>query len=316
MSGRMMQAVQQKEWGGVDRLQLVPVSRPEPLPTEVLVRVKAASINPVDLFTRKGKAYMRAVQLPHIPGWDVSGVVEGVGYGVTRFKVGDEVFGMPWFPRQAGAYAEYVCAPSRHFALKPSSMTHVAAAALPLAGLTAWQMLGEVVKTRPGDRVLINAGAGGVGHLAVQIARLKGAHVIATARREKHDFLRELGAHDVIDYTEVNPADSVRDADILIELVGGEVCIQLLKCLRKGGVLISAQAGWAPTLMQEAERLGVRATWFLVEPDCSGLEQLAALVDEGRLAVHVDQTFPLAEVRSAHELVAQRRTTGKIVLTL
>ncbi len=141
MTVRTMMAVLQHEWGDVDNLHVAEVVRPLPLPTEILVRAKAAGINPVDLFTRAGKAYMRALHLPHIPEWDVSGVVEAGGYGVTRFKVGDEVFGMPWFPRQGGAYAEYACAPARHFALKPSSITHVAAAALPLAGLTAWHML-------------------------------------------------------------------------------------------------------------------------------------------------------------------------------
>ncbi|WP_244496889.1 MULTISPECIES: NADP-dependent oxidoreductase [unclassified Ensifer] len=311
----MMLAIQQTQWGGLDKLHMVEVPRPTPLPTEILVRVKAAGVNPVDLYTREGKAYMDALQLPYIPGWDVSGVVEAVGYGVTRFKVGDEVFGMPWFPRQAGAYAEYVSAPARHFARKPSSVSHVSAAALPLAGLTAWQMLNDVAKVKPGDRVLINAGAGGVGHLAIQIARLKGAHVIATAQRAKHDFLRALGAEDVIDYTKVDPANHVHGADIAIELVGGDVCVRLLKCLRKGGILISAQAAWAPSLREEAAQLGVEATWFLVEPDGAGLEQLACLVKQRRVSVHVDRIFPMVDFRIAHEFVSQRRTAGKVVLT-
>jgi NADPH:quinone reductase-like Zn-dependent oxidoreductase len=316
MTNTSMRAARQEEWGGPDKLKLIEIERPNPLPTEVLVRVKAAGINPVDVFTREGKAYMRALQLPHIPGWDVSGVVEAVGYGVTRFKPGDEVFGMPWFPREAGAYAEYVSAPGRHFALKPSSLSHEAAAGLPLAGLTAWQMLVEVARVKAGDRVLVSAGAGGAGHLTIQIAKALGAHVTATARREKHTFLRELGADDVVDYTAADPAETIRDMDIVIEFVGGDTCLRLLDCLRKDGLLVSAQGAWAPTLQEEAARLGVRASWFLVEPDGAGLEQLAGLVEAGKLMVHVDRSFPLAEVRAAQEYVATRRATGKVVLTI
>lgn len=316
MTSASMRAARQSEWGGPDKLELVEIERPQPLPTEVLVRVKAAGINPVDVFTREGKAYMRALHLPHIPGWDVSGVVEAVGYGVTRFRPGDEVFGMPWFPREAGAYAEYVSAPARHFALKPSFLSHEAAAGLPLAGLTAWQMLVEVARVKAGDRVLVSAGAGGAGHLTIQIAKALGAHVTATARREKHTFLRELGADDVFDYTAADPAETIRDMDIVIEFVGGDTCLRLLECLRKDGLLVSAQAAWAPALQEEAARLGVRASWFLVEPDGAGLEQLAGLVEAGKLRVHVDRSFPLAEVRAAQEYVATRRATGKVVLTI
>src|SRR5689334_3355807 len=186
----MMRAIQQNEWGGLDRLKLVEVSRPSPLPTEVLVKVKAAGINPVDVYTAQGKAYMRALSLPYIPGWDVAGIVEQVGYGTTRFKVGDEVFGMPWFPRAANAYAEYLVAPARHLALKPKQLSYEQAAALPLAGLTAWEMLVDIAKVERGDRVLINGAGGGVGHLAVQIAKARGAHVVAVASGAKHGFLR------------------------------------------------------------------------------------------------------------------------------
>jgi NADPH:quinone reductase-like Zn-dependent oxidoreductase len=258
----------------------------------------------------------KAERVPHIPGWDVSGVVEAVGYGVTRFKPGDEVFGMPWFPREAGAYAEYVSAPARHFALKPSTLSHEAAAGLPLAGLTAWQMLVDVAQVKSGDRILVNAGAGGAGHLTVQIAKALGAHVTATARHEKHVFLRELGADETFDYTAADPAETIRGMDIVIEFVGGDTCLRLLKCLRKDGLLVSAQAAWAPTLQVEAARLGVRASWFLVEPDGTGLEQLAELVGAGKLMVHVDRSFPLTEVRAAQEYVATRRATGKVVLTI
>jgi NADPH:quinone reductase-like Zn-dependent oxidoreductase len=309
-----MWAIQQQAWGGLEQLRWVEVDRPVPLPTEVLVRVKAASVNPVDVFTREGKAYMRALTLPHIPGWDIAGVVEAVGYGVTRFKVGDEVFGMPWFPRAAGAYAEYIVAPSRHLALKPAHIDFTEAAALPLAGLTAWQTLVDVANVSAGMRVLINGAAGGVGHLAIQIAKSLGAYVIATARPEKHEFCVQLGADEVIDYTRAPVQSIVTGIDVVLELVGGETCLAMLRTLRRGGLLISAQAAWAPSLFNEAEALGVRASGYLVEPDGCGLEALAALVNTGELKPHVHKVLPLADAAEAQQMVASRRVTGKVVL--
>ncbi len=309
-----MWAIQQQAWGGPEQLRKVEVDRPLPLPTEVLVRVKAAGINPVDVFTREGKAYMRALTLPHIPGWDIAGVVEAVGYGVTRFKVGDEVFGMPWFPRAASAYAEYTVAPSRHLALKPSHIDFVDAAALPLAGLTAWQMLVDVANISAGMRVLINGGAGGVGHLAIQIAKALGAYVIVTARPEKHAFCATLGADEVIDYTSAPVQNVVSRVDVVLELIGGETCLAMLRTLRRGGLLISAQAAWTPSLFNQAEALGVRASPYLVEPDAGGLEALAALINTGELRPHVHRVLPLDDAAEAQQMVATRRVTGKVVL--
>ncbi|MHC2429771.1 NADPH:quinone reductase-like Zn-dependent oxidoreductase [Bradyrhizobium elkanii] len=311
----MMHAIQQNEWGGVDRLKLVEMSR-IPLPTEVLVKVKAAGINPVDVYTAQGKAYMRALNLPYVPGWDVAGIVEQVGYGTTRFKVGDEVFGMPWFPRAASAYAEYLVAPARHLALKPKQLSFEQAAALPLAGLTAWEMLVDIANVGRGDRVLINGAGGGVGHLAVQIAKARGAHVVAVASGAKHGFLRELGADATIDYTTGAVSDHVDDADVVIELVGGEICLQMLKTLRSGGLLISAQSAWAPQLKNEAEKLGVRTSWYLVEPNHVGLEALAQMAEQGSLRVEVTASYPLENAVEAMERVAGRRSTGKVVLTV
>lgn len=307
-----MTAVQLSDWGGP--LELARIPRPDPLPTEVLIRVHAAGVNPVDVFTSQGQAYNRALGLPHIPGWDVSGVVEAVGYGVTRFRKGDPVFGMPWFPRAAGAYAQYVTAPARHFALKPLELTHVEAAALPLAGLTAWQMLNEVARVRPGMQVLVSGAGGGVGHLAVQIAKALGATVTATARQEKHDFLLRLGADRVVDYMAGPVADRVGGMDVVLELVGGETCIAMLHTLRPGGLLVSAQAAWAPGLQTAARDLGVCASWYLVEPSGSALEALSGLVSDGRLKPHVEAELPLAEASQAHARVARRRTTGKLIL--
>lgn len=311
-----MRAIQVSQWGGADQLKLVEVPRPTPLPTEIRVKVMAAGVNPVDVYTREGLAYMKALSLPHIPGWDAAGIVEAVGYGVTRFKVGDRVFGMPWFPRAGSTYAEYVVAPASHFAAMPANLGFVDAAALPLVGLTAWQMLVNVGRVTAGMRVLINGAAGGVGHLAVQIAKARGAYVVATARKEKHQFLSSLGADHVIDYTQVHVPDVVSDIDLVLEMVGGETCITMLKTLRRGGLLVSAQAAWAPTLMDDAKALGVRASWYLVEPDAAGLAELARLVESGQLRVHVERVIPLEDAAAAQALVAGKRVTGKVVLTL
>ncbi|NEW42169.1 NADP-dependent oxidoreductase [Nocardia cyriacigeorgica] len=311
-----MRAIQQREWGGPETLQLVEVEQPQPGPGEVLVQVVAAGVNPVDYYTREGHAYNRVLTLPFINGWDAAGVVSAVGYGVTRFQPGDRVFGMPWFPREAGAYAEYVTAPARHFALMPDELGFVEAAALPLAGLTAWQMLVDVANVASGQRVLIAGAAGGVGHLAVQVAKARGAYVIGTARAVKHPFLRELGADETIDYTTSDVATEVPDADVVIQMFGGKHGLAALESLRPGGILVSGQAAWTPGLHERADELGVRAAGYLVDPDDAGLEALADLVRTGRLRVHVDQELPLAEAAKAHELVARATTTGKIVLNI
>ncbi|HWL85980.1 MAG TPA: NADP-dependent oxidoreductase, partial [Polyangiaceae bacterium] len=191
-----MRAALVRSYGAPQVLQVEEVEKPKPIPTEVLVRVRAAGANPIDAYVRSGAFPL--LKPPFILGWDISGVVEEVVPGVNRFKVGDEVFGMPFFPRAGNGYAEYVAVPSRQLARKPAALDHVRAAALPLAGLTAWQSLADVAQVRPGQRVLIHAAGGGVGHVAVQIAKALGAHVVGTASASKHDFVRGLGADEVI----------------------------------------------------------------------------------------------------------------------
>ena len=204
-----MRSITQATLGGPDVLEVAEVPRPEPFPTEVLVRVAAAGVNPVDWKVRTRGGFLG--EPPFTVGWDVAGVVEALGGGVTRFAVGDRVFGMPRFPREAAAYAEYVTSPSRQLARTPDGMSDVEAGGLPLAGLTAWQALVETADVQPGQRVLILAAAGGVGHLAVQIAKARGAHVIGTASAGKHAFLREIGADETIDYTSEDVAARVGD---------------------------------------------------------------------------------------------------------
>ncbi|WP_199439086.1 NADP-dependent oxidoreductase [Umezawaea beigongshangensis] len=312
-----MRAIVQDRFGGPEVLEVREVERPRPLPTEVLVRVRAAGINPVDWKTRTGGGMAGVLgEPPFTVGWDVSGVVEEAGFGVTTLKPGDEVFGMPWFPRAASAYAEFVTAPSRHFALKPAALDHVAAAALPLAGLTAWQALVDTADVRAGQRVLVHAAAGGVGHLAVQIAKARGAHVIGTASAAKHDFVRGLGADEVIDHRSTRFEDEVSDVDVVLDLVGGENGVRSLDVLRSSGLLVAVPSGTAGELVEVAAKRGLRVTPFLVEPDQAGLRELAALVERGQLRVEVQTTLPLEDAGKAHELGETGRTRGKIVLTV
>jgi NADPH:quinone reductase-like Zn-dependent oxidoreductase len=304
--------------GPPEVLELQDVEDPSPLPTEVLVRVAAAGVNPVDAKTREGRGMAPVLgDPPFIVGWDVAGTVEAVGRGVTRFAPGDRVFGMPWFPRQAGAYAELVTAPSRHFAPTPDALDDEAAGALPLAGLTAWQALVEVGRIAEGDRVLIHAAGGGVGHLAVQIAKARGARVLGTASAGKQDFLRELGVDEPIDY-DAGPFEQVAsEVDVVLDLVGGdEHGLRSLEALHEGGLLIAVPSGLSAEVAAAAEKASKRATGMLVEPDHAGLEALATLAANGRLRVEVGESFALAEAASAHELIESGGTRGKLVLTL
>ncbi|MFJ5775279.1 NADP-dependent oxidoreductase [Streptomyces sp. NPDC093094] len=306
-----MRAVVVEQWGGPENLVEREIERPEPGLNEILVRVHAAGVNPVDWKTRADGAVIGWGDVPAV-GWDVSGTVEAVGPGVGIHRPGDEVYGMPLFPRQAGAYAEFVVAPARHFAPKPAGLTHVEAAALPLAALTAWQSLVDVADVRPGERVLVHAAAGGVGHLAVQIAKARGAYVIGTASAGKHDVLRELGADEVVDYRSVRFEDVVSGVDVVLDALGGETARRSLGVLRDGGRLITLPGpGDVP-----AARDGVRALFVLVEPDHQGLREIAALVERGELKPVVETVLPLARAAKAHEIGEQGRTTGKIVLTV
>ncbi|GLW13013.1 NADPH:quinone reductase [Microtetraspora sp. NBRC 13810] len=318
MSASTMRAVTQDALGGPEVLRLTEVPKPQPLPTEVLVRVHAAGVNPVDWKTRSGGGMAHVLgEPPFILGWDVSGVVEEAGFGVTTLAPGDEVYGMPWFPRQAGAYAEYVTAPARQFARKPASLDHVRAGGVPLAVLTAWQTLVDTAHVESGQRVLVHAAAGGVGHFAVQIAKHLGAHVIGTARAAKHDWLRKLGADELVDYTTTRFEQAIGDVDVVIDLVGDAhdaTSTRSLEVLRPGGLLVAVPSGAAPELTAEAESRGLRATAFLVEPDGSALTHIARLVDDGVLDVEVSDVFPLAAAATAHRQGEQGRNQGKLVL--
>ncbi|MFI5713899.1 NADP-dependent oxidoreductase [Kribbella sp. NPDC051620] len=311
-----MRAITQNKLGGPEVLYVAEVERPEPLPTEVLVRVHAAGVNPVDYKTREGGGMQGVLGAPpFILGWDVSGVVEEIGFGVHTLEVGDEVYGMPWFPRAASAYAEYVTAPARQFAKKPANLSHAEAAALPLAGLTAWQILTAAADLQHGQRVLIHAAGGGVGHLAVQFAKNLGAYVIGTASKAKHDWLLSLGADEVIDYQTTAVETATGDLDLVVDLIGSETTVdQSIKVLKPGGLLVAVPSGTSPELLAKAAAAGVRVRPFLVEPDGHALGEIAVLVEHGEVQVEVEETFPLAEAAEAHRRMATGRTQGKLVL--
>jgi NADPH:quinone reductase-like Zn-dependent oxidoreductase len=291
-----VRAVEVTRFGGPDVLRLADLERPSPISTEILVRVVAAGVNPVDCKTRRGEGVARWVgPPPFIVGWDVAGVVDAVGYGVTRFEVGDSVYGMPKFPRAAGAYGEFVAAPSLQFARAPGKASPIEAAALPLAALTGWQCLVDGAHIKSGQRVLIHGASGGVGHLAVQIARARGARILTTTRSDRE-------------------ALASRDVDVALDLVGGNDTLLLLGTLRDGGLLLAVADGAMEQVKREAAKRRVRVMEPLVEPDGHALEKIAELVDWGDLAVTIDEVFPLEQAAAAHQRLERGGVRGKIVL--
>jgi NADPH:quinone reductase-like Zn-dependent oxidoreductase len=309
-----MRAISQDTHGTPDVLKEVLLPRPVPGPSQILVAVRAAGVNPTDWKHRSQGLFLD--RLPLVLGWDVSGVVEAVGYGVTLFEPGDEVFGMLPYPYGVGSHAEYVTAPARAFAHKPAGVDHVQAGALPLAALTAYQALVDTAAVAPGQRVLVHAAAGGVGHLAVQIAKARGAYVIGTASAPKHDFVRSLGADEVIDYRTTDFRDVAHDIDVVLDVMSGETRARSLEVLRPGGILVSLLPPTDPDEARKAAARGVRVATLLVEADHAGMTAIAELVETGALRAHVEATFPLTEAAKAHALGETERTTGKIVLVV
>lgn len=302
-------------YGPPDVLRVAPVPRPVPAAGEVLVRVHAAGINPVDCKTRAGGGVAGRISgFPLILGWDVSGVVEALGPGANSVKVGDEVYGMVRFPQAGGAYAEYVTAPDDHVAPKSAAISHREAAALPLAGLTAWQALFDVAKVRAGQRVLVHAAAGGVGHLVVQLAHWSGAVVVGTTSARNAEFARVAGCDEVVDYEAAPFEEQVAPVDAVIDCVGGEVAQRSLDVVRRGGVLVTlpTKVDWNDA----ASSRGVSGEWMLVHPDRPQLSKLAELADKGVLRPHVEQSFPLDEVAAAHRRSESGRVRGKLVIDL
>ena len=310
-----MAVVTQREFGGPDVLMAARAPRPTAGVSEIVVRVMAAGINPTDTKHRAGQSWT-GLPVP-VLGWDVSGVVESVGPGVTIHQVGDEVFGMLPYPHGAAAYAELVVAPARAFARKPSGLDHVQAAALPLSGLTAHQALVDTAGVTSDHTILVHAGTGGVGHLAIQIAKARGAEVVATVRARNHDLARELGADRVIDYRSTDFTDEVRDVDVVLDTVGGETRRQSLQVVKAGGQVISLVGD--ETVIDDfglAASRGIDLRFLVVEADQAGLQALGALVEAGRLTPHVTATYSLDRAAEAHRHVERGLAAGKCVLII
>ena len=309
-----MQAIVQRELGGPEVLRLEEVPLPRPEPTEVLVRVYAAGINPADWKSRARG--LPVGELPFTPGWDVAGVIEEVGFGVTIFEPGDRVFGMVRFPHEGAAYAEYLTVPSRQLAKVPDAIDDVQAAALPLSSLSAWQLLVDTAGVRAGDRVLILAAAGGVGSLATQIAKDLGAYVIGTGAAADFDFMRSIGIDETIDYREADVGATVSGVDLVLDLVGGRTGIDAVPCLADGGLIVTVPSGQTDlAALAAAAGDRVRTSAFLVEPDRAGMEAIAAMAGEGRLTSRVGRTFRLGEAGAA-QAASEAGAGGKVVLTV
>jgi len=310
-----MRAIRVDRFGGPEVLRPVETDIPEPEPGEVLVRVAAAGVNPVDWAVRSGAAGDRFGSPPYIPGWDISGVIQAAGPGTGSLGPGDRVYGMPRFPAMASAYAEYVTAPAAHLAAAPARLGDAEAAGLPMAGLTALQVL-DLAGVVSGQRVLVHAAAGGVGHLAVQLAKARGAYVLGTARAGRHDFLRDLGIDEPIDYSEAPFENAAKDIDLIIDAIGDDYGLRSLTMIRPGGTLIVIRGGISAELAAAAAAAGIRAEYHLVRPDGPGLARLAGFVDAGDLTVAIEQLFPLARAADAHRSGEAGHTRGKLVLSV
>lgn len=304
--------------GGPDVLVMADVPMPRAVNSEFLVRVVAAGVNPIDAKTRSGKGVSAEIRnYPAILGNDFSGVVVESPYEAHAIKPGDEVYGMLTVPRSSGSYAEYVSVPATGIAKKPRALSHAEAAGVPVAALTAWGAVVDVGKAHEGQRILIHAGGGGVGHFAVQFAAYFGAHVITTGSTHNVNWLRELGASEVIDYSTTRFEDVAHDIDVVIDLVGNvhdDTGTRSLSVLKPGGLLVNVPSGSWPSLAADAAAAGIRATHYKVPADGSTLSVISRLLESGDIRVYVDRVFDLDDAADAHRALETGHTRGKIVL--
>src|SRR5579884_3440986 len=306
-----MRAIVVHQWGGPEVLKYQEAPRPTPAEDEILVRIIAAGVNPVDASICSGRyAKVLGITLPFVPGSDIAGIVEKTGTKVTKFKPGDAVFGYMELKR-GGGYAQYAVARETEAALKPQSISFTEAAAVPIAALTAWQALVDTANLVSGQTVLVHGGSGGVGTFAIQIAKMRGARVIATASTQNQDLLKELGADVAIDYTKQKFEDSARDVDVVLDSVGRDTLARSYPVAKKGGIIVSIVGRPDPA---ELKKHGIRGASLGVEPNSAELTQIGRLIDAKKIRVIVSQTFPLAEAAKAQRQIATHHTRGKIVL--
>jgi len=313
-----MKAVITEAPGGIENLKLQDIETPQPAPGEVLVKVHALSINPVDIKTRKGGRFydMLNEQPPVILGWDISGVVTAAGSEVTEWKEGDEVLGMINFPGRGRAYAEYVTAPANHLARKPKNITHGQAAATTLAALTAYQVLVYEAKIQKGQHLLMHAAAGGVGHFAVQLAKHFGATVSGTASAQNQQFLKDLGVDQPIDYKAQPIEKAAKDIDIVFDPIGGDTTAASIAVLKPGGVLVSIVGGVKDNLAETAKEKGITAKNYLVHSSGEDMNVIAGLLEQGVIKPIIEHSFRLEEIAKAHAQSETGKTRGKIVVTV
>lgn len=318
-----MKAITLKKNGGIENLQLTEIEQPVAQQGEVLVKVKAIAINPVDTFARQQEQGIKIMLRPapgqdtFILGWDISGIVEATGPGVDNFKKGDAVFGMVNFPGQGKAYAEYVAAPAAHLAIKPGNISFEEAAAASLAALTAWQSLVTYAKIKQGDKVLIHAAAGGVGHYAVQIAKHFGAYVTGTASAGHRDFVLGLGADEFIDYKKEKFEEKIQDADIVIDpIFGEEHVLRSIQATKKGGRLITLLTFFEGKVAEKAKEKELYTQRVSVVSSGEDEAQLAALLQQGKLRSYIAGEYRFEELPKAHEQMEHGKKGGKIVVSL
>ena len=308
-----MKAIILNEFGPASNLRFtddLPV--PQINNEEVLVKVNAISINPVDIKTRQGKGATSISERPIILGWDVSGeVTESKS---SRFKKGDEVFGMINFPGQGKTYAEFVAAPAGHITLKPGNISHDEAAAACLAALTAWQNVTEYYKVAKGQRVLIHAGSGGVGHYAVQIAKYLGAYVIATSSAENKKFVLSLGADEHIDYKAVNFEDVVNDIDFVLNTLSSDIAERSLAVIKQGGTIISIASSTTDAIKEKSQLKGIKVLHTGVKSNGRDMERLAELLENSKIRSHISDVFSMQDMQKAHISLETGRTVGKIIV--
>ncbi|WP_281545183.1 NADP-dependent oxidoreductase [Grimontia sp. SpTr1] len=307
-----MKAVQISEFGGREVLSLNDINIPVPAANEVLIKVRAAAVNPVDWKIREG--YLQPLlnhPLPLTLGWDVAGEVVAIGEGVSSLAIGDEVYSRPDIAKN-GSYAEYMTAAADEVALKPKSFSWQQAAGVPLAALTAWQALFEYVDLKEGEKVLIHGGSGAVGQFAIQFAKQKGANVYTTTSSRNIELVKGLGADNVIDYRNEDFSE-LTDMDVVFDTIGGETQNQSYKTLKKGGRLVSIATSPEEEM---AAKYGVNAQFCFVQPNRAQLEQLAELADAGKLKVSIDSEFTLGQVAEAHERSETGRARGKIIINV
>ena len=294
-------------------IEIIEVAKPKLQDKSVLVEVHAAGINPIDNILHAGYLQqMLELSFPHIMGYDVSGIVVEVGKEVRGVKVGDEVFARP-NQEDAGSIAEFARVHENELAIKPKNMSHIDAASVPLAGLTAWQALATKDEIKRGDKVLIHAGSGGVGTFAIQIAKYFGAMVTTTTSSKNTDLVKSLGADLVIDYTTQSFEDELSDYDLVIDAIGGDTLTNSFKVLKKGGRLISIKGQDTENL---AKDYGVNFEWFFMSPDGAMLTELATLISQGTIKTVIDSTYPMEQAPKAFEILAKGRAKGKIVITI